>query len=254
MNDVIVIFSGICLWWLTTPGYVLIPDLASHNPAHHAWVEAPATAFDGNTCPDRFVETNGNCSFALNGAGAAGGVQIQLRTATPAGKFAAGAFCAIPPLERDGPLVLKPAYTPPLGDGNVAWMEAAGGIPASKIDDCPEERRPCRRFVEWTVPAKAPDKVVFVLGNLRSGAPISAVLNGGATIKINNSPPVKTQDDRFHWCAYYEMVGLANTSVPPQCRFPTLPDRCVVPPPNERARSTRRLRYDTIACSNSQYP
>lgn len=259
MNDVTVIFSGICLWWLTSPGYVLIPDLSSGPEPHTATIVAKKTAFAAGTCPEGFQEEKEHCFFTLNGAGEKGGVRIKLQTTTPAPKFRRQAFCGIPPLKRERPLALRPEYIPPHGERNVAWMEAVGGVPWPKIQPCKNLLDKCPRFVEWTVPAKAPARATLVLDNLRSGSPIAAVLNGGASIRINHWPthPHENPEEReHHWCAYYRMVRFAKGyGGPPACQPPE--SMLCTTPVDESGSETlagARRRYDTIACSNSQYP
>ena len=272
MNEVQVFFVGMCMWWLTAPGpWVLIPDLANEPLQHVAAITAPPHAFLTGTCPPGFDDILGQCTYVLNGKGGAGGVRLSFLTNTPSGAFPEQAFCAVPPVQRTTLYKLKPEYTPPAGVRNAAWMQAIGGTPRSGVFTC--ESRPadnCPRFVRWSVPFTPPGKVVLALDNLRGGAPILAQLAPGARVVISNSPPdeiparrhphAKTQDatpgplTAEDWCFYFRMVTIFPDGVDPICPgAPPIPPPCpdMAPPPENFPFG---VRFQTVACSNSQYP
>ena len=265
MKEVQVFFVGMCMWWLTAPGpYVLIPELSTDQNAHFASIIAAPSAFVGNACPSGFTtDGGGNCTYSLNGKGALGGVRIALLTNTPAGQFPEGAFCALPPLQRTTLYALKPGFTPPSGIGNAAWMSAVGGTPLSGVFACDSQPPDnCPRFERWTVPVTN-GHVVLALDNLRSGPPVLAQLAHGAQLVISNSPAqthrthVKSTSgsplDAEDWCFYFRMIAIPG-GPDPQCPgAPPIPPPCpnVAPPP---VIGPLTVRFQTVACSNSQYP
>jgi hypothetical protein len=269
MSEVQIFFVGMCMWWLTAPGpYVLIPELSTDPNAHYARITAAPSAFVGNACPSGFTtEDEGTCTYALNGKGAPGGVRIALLTNTPAGQFPEGAFCALPPLQRTTLYALKPAFTPPSGIGNAAWMSAVGGTPLSGVFPC-DATQPdnCPRFERWTVPVTN-GNVVLALDNLSSGAPVLAQLANGAQLVISNSPAGGSAEmhrahrklaatsplDADDWCFYFRMIAIPGGPEPQCPGAPPIPPPCPegAPPPVVQPLG---LRFQTVACSNSQYP
>lgn len=268
MSEVQVYFVGMVMWFLTGPGpFALMPELSTDPNAHLASIMAAPSAFVGGVCPPGFsTMTDGNCTYALNGKGAPGGVRISVLTNTPSAGFPPDAFCAIPPLQRSALFELKPAFTPPHGVGNAAWMAAVGGTPSSGILPCQQTSTGnCPRFVRWTVPVTQPARAVLSLDNLRSGAPLLVQLANDAVVVISNSPPDdaahaghakltrETTLDTEDWCFYFRMIMLQG-GIEPDCPgAPPIPPPCPnsVPPPGFYP---LKVRFQTIACSNSQYP
>ncbi|HYI12423.1 MAG TPA: hypothetical protein VEK57_25440 [Thermoanaerobaculia bacterium] len=284
MSEVSVLFQGMILWWAASnPAVVLVPDLTAAQAPHRATISAPASAFAGGACPARFDHTGNTCFFVLDHAGNAGGVQIELlsNTAAPT-PLTPDSMCAVPPLQHtaNDPLVLRPAYTPPSGAGNTAWMSVLGGTGEAVMAEC-EHHRDCPRYGKWTVTAAGNSDVVLVLKNLKNGAPpLLALLNGGAELIVANVPvptvlhqrlekrragskekeePLMT-DAAEDWCSYFSMVALQSksntveaTPCPGKPRIPECPEPELV--------QTARLQghghghgIQTIACSSSQYP
>jgi hypothetical protein len=274
MNEVQVFFLGIAMWWLAAPGpYVIIPDLSSHQYAHDATIRVKADAFVDGQCPRGFTSSAGTCAFAINGAGAQGGVTISfLASATvPA---PASSFCMLPKLQRNSKLMLRRDSTPPLGKNNAAWMMLEGGSAVAGMRTC-KNGVPgnCPRFVRWSVPATSTEPVELVLGNLAGGAPpVRARVKAAAQISISNSPHLHpashaaTQPrltDTLDWCAYFDMVervGRGGTPTAQPCPGPpAIPRLCRPSAPEPREDETvdptwRTAFFQTIACSNSQYP
>lgn len=271
MTHVQVIFQGIILWWMaSSPAVVLIPDLTAIS--HNASISALQSAFAGGVCPPGFVLANSTCSFALNGAGNAGGVQIELATngSPTTMPLTPQNICPVPSLSA-GDLRLRPAYIPATGTGNAAWMTAVGGTAQPVIASC-SDAPDCPRYVSWSVDAATGSSVVLVLKNLKSNVPFAAVLNDGARLTILNAPDATVSHERLmkrqsaakqkesattqpvpvallveDWCAYFSMVEQADgsplpcpTGAPP---IPVCPVRGSIPE-----------QFQTIACSNSQYP
>jgi hypothetical protein len=279
MNEVQVYFVGMVMWFLAAPGpWALMPELSNDPNAHFAAIEAAPSAFVGGACPGGFtVNDRGNCVYALNGKGATGGVRIALLTDKPAGGFPTNAFCALPPLQRTTLYALKPEFTPPLGPANAAWMAAVGGTPLSGEFPCASEPAGnCPRFVRWTVPSTTTGNVVLSLDNLRTGTPLFARLTNGAQVVISNSPPDDVEAHAQHaktraktpatagtasptpleaedWCFYFRMVTIPG-GPDPQCPGPPrIPPPCpeLAPPPFLHP---EKVLFQTVACSNSQYP
>ena len=275
MNEVQVFFVGMCMWWLTAPGpWVLLPELASDQNAHFATISAAPSAFVSGTCPQGFTTSgDGNCVFALNGKGGTGGVRIALLTNKPSSEFPEQAFCAIPPLQRSTLYDLQPEFTPPNGPKNAAWMAAVGGSPRSGTFPCAATPTGnCPRFVRWSVPVAPPANVVLSLDNLRTGGPLLVPLANGAQVVISNSPPNEaihhhtkqhakqsasaaptsalTAED---WCFYFRMVAIPGGPLPDCPGNPPIPPPCANPvsPP---ILHPEEVLFQTIACSNSQYP
>jgi hypothetical protein len=280
MNEVQVFFMGMVMWWLAAPGpFVLIPDLAGRAVPHAAVIEATPASFVDGVCPGGFTTgDDGDCEFALNGAGATGGVSISLVT-TAIPQAGASSYCTVPKIQRFTSYALRGEFTPPLGSGNAAWMMAEGGRAVSGVQTCMNTPPGnCPRFVRWSVPATETQPVRLILANRKDGAPpIEARLKAGAQVRISNSPTALLSTDAAHprmsgaedWCMYFEMVagprGLrpgcpGAPPIPAQCEpLAAEPDADVVSA-ESRSMETRSMshrvayRFTTIACSNSQYP
>ncbi|HYH08535.1 MAG TPA: hypothetical protein VEK11_15875 [Thermoanaerobaculia bacterium] len=279
-NEVKVIFMGIVLWWRAQdPGpFVIVPDLASAAEQQHlAVITAAQSDFVGEKCPAGFKSDGGRCVFNLNGAGATGGVQLAFTTTTPAAQpFTTATFCDVPKLQSSATpdLALRSEWTPPGGAKNAAWMDAAGGVARGHIEPCSNTvAGDCPRFASWSVPTPSAGHVVMALSNRANGAPpILALLKGGATILVDNSPRLfageramvhHTEPARLtasqDWCLYYQMIRTVSGQ-PVDCHgAPPIPD-CPPAPAPELLKWIHRLRpshfyyIGTIACSNSQYP
>ena len=262
MNEVQVFFVGMCMWWLTAPGpWVLLPDLENEELKHVATISAAPEAFVTRKCPSRFTLANGRCTFQLNGAGAAGGVRISFLTNTPPSAAEERPFCAVPPLQRTTLYHLKPAFTPPDGVSNAAWMQVIGGKPRSGMFQCnPEGGDNCPRFVQWSVASLRPGNIVLALDHLSTGEPILAELAPGAEIVISNAPPARPaakrhqhREDKMDWCFYFRMVTDPEGAEPPCETPPAIPLPCpgMVSPPRVPPEG---VNFQTVACSNSTYP
>lgn len=271
MNEVQVYFIGIVMWWLTAPGpFALIPDLSTNEFAHDATITAKPEAFVGGRCPQGFTtDAEGNCTFALNGAGATGGVTISFvpKSSRP---VPASSFCMVPKLQRKTTLSLRAEYTPPLGANNAAWMVVEGGTAVSGMLECgtavPGD---CPRFVRWSVPASETEPVELVLANRADGAaPIHAHVKAGAQLSIHNSPRAQHAEHRaavarpltnsLDWCAYFQMVKRPGPPLPcpgaPPIPLPCAPSAIDPSHGDGTHRRARPWLFQTIACSNSQYP
>jgi hypothetical protein len=278
MSEVSVVFQGMILWWaVSSPGVVLIPDLTATQSRHTASISAPASAFAGGVCPPGFVDAGGACAFLLDGAGKAGGVQIELLSnmVAPAPRSSAS-LCAVPPLQHtaNDPLVLLPAYTPPSGTGNAAWMSIVGGTGTTVMAPCANPPD-CPRYGKWTVAGAENSDVVLVLKNLKTGPPLLVLLNAGAELTIANVPvpevlherakrsarSKETEEPRMtdsaeDWCSYFSMVALQSnpTQAAPCPGKPPIPS-CTAPVLKSLLHPRGHgMGIQTIACSSSQYP
>lgn len=262
VNEVKVVFMGMCLWWLhTNPGpFALLPDLGNAELAHSAVISAPPSAFVSGRCPSRFTNDRGSCTFTLNGAGAAGGVAIAFLTNSAANQVTKELLCDLPTLPNPPGkhYKLAPASTPPNGTANAAWMRAEGGRASSLIQCCPQENEDnCPRGGVWNVPVTADANVAMTLSNLKNGAPpIVELLETGATVTISNTPSVSSSGTSpfKDWCAYFNMVtvdGETVTCIQPPVRA-ACSTECVGTAPHHLP--VVSMSFTTIACSNSQYP
>lgn len=280
MSEVSVLFQGMILWWAASnPAVVLVPDMTAAEAPHTARISAPSSAFHGGACPAGFNHTGTTCFFVLDHAGNAGGVQIELlsNAAAPT-PLDSASMCAMPPLQHtaNDPLVLRPAYTPPSGTGNTAWMTVLGGTGTAVMAEC-EHPPDCPRYGKWTVTAAGNADVVLVLKNLQNGAPpLLALLNDDAELIIENVPvpvvlherleqrragsqekeqPLMT-DSAEDWCGYFSMVALrSNAAEAAPCPGkPQIPS-CTAPVLTGRLRPRGHGHgIETVACSSSQYP
>lgn len=281
MNEIQVVFQGMVLWWMaTTPAQVLVPDLSKMGIKHISVIRAAKADFASGSCPPGFVESSGTCTFQLTGAGKAGGVQIELATSAAAAKSltTAADLCPVPKLQKPpaDELVLLPAYKPPHGSGNAAWMVATGGT-GSAIEEPCTFTPDCPRYVRWTVPVASGNKVALVLKNLQSGTDLAAQLVPGAHIEVLNVPSAEILARRYEqrkkesretasdltaedWCAYFQMVALkTRPDQPAPCvvKKPPIPACPTQPAAARRTASVahnHRHTIETIACSSSQYP
>lgn len=291
MNEVTVVFQGMILWWMaSTPAQVLIPDLSKMPMPHTATISAPLSAFASGSCPTGFAWIGSRCMLFLNGSGKPGGVQIALATNTPvapAPQPLAANMCLVPKLQTPAgeQLALAPEFTPPDGSGNAAWMTATGGTGVSFMTSC-RTAPDCPRNMQWKVAAAKDSNVVLVLKNLAGSPDVAALLNPGAMVTIANTPEVPfladraaardraaaLRDDENHpsmmtpasaadWCYYFTMV---NAKRKPNIAAPC-PGKPAVPAcasageaPAGAALSHKHpmglMDFETIACSNSQYP
>jgi hypothetical protein len=282
MSEVSVVFQGMILWWtVSNPAVVLVPDLTEAHVKHTASISGPPSAFAGGTCPAGAIDVGGNCYFLLDGAGKAGGVQIELLSNMPAPKsFSSDSMCAVPPLQHtaNDPFVLRAEYTPPSGTGNTAWMTVLGGTSASVMAPC-AGHLDCPRYGKWTVTAGPNSNVVLVLKNLQAGPPMMALLNDGAELTIANVPDAAMQQARRKklrsgskekeeplmtdaaedWCSYFSMVALqSNPAAAAPC--PGKPPIPTCTAPVQALYSSplhlhgQGMGIQTIACSSSTYP
>lgn len=286
--NVQVVFQGLMLWWmLGAQPMMLIPNFARDTTApHHAAITAPPQAFGGNGCPAPFtLSAGGECRFALDGAGASGGVRITFTGGTS--QFAAPEFCALPSIVSPQQLALLPEFTPPTaeapttGASLTAWMPMIGGAAGSFTQECdPTDPADCPRAAVWSLAPPIAGMVSLQLDNLNGGGSVSLPLMPGAIVTIANQPDEallasrakhahhgKTKgkaarattgspSDTYDWCLYYQMFKVAGGAVP--CVAPQMPPRlsCGVGRPTTMAAHHHRGNYwiGTIACSNSQYP
>jgi hypothetical protein len=282
MSEVSVVFQGMILWWtVSSPAVVLVPNLTAPPSSHTASISAPVSAFAGGACPAGFIDAGGACAFVLDGAGKTGGVQIELLSNTTAtAAHSAASMCAVPPLQHaaNDPFVLRPAFTPPSGSGNAAWMNVLGGTGTSVMANCANPPD-CPRYGKWTVTAAAHSDVVLVLKNLQAGPPLLVLLNDGAELTIANIPvspvppvlqpqqqkqraaaseneePLLT-DAAEDWCSYFSMVALqSNPSAAAPCPgkppIPSCTPTLLRAIPHVHGHG---MGIQTIACSSSQYP
>ncbi|HYC89426.1 MAG TPA: hypothetical protein VEO54_09465 [Thermoanaerobaculia bacterium] len=80
MNSVDILIQGLCLWLTGSPAGLtgVIPDFHRATPAHRAVLTVPKEHIRGGACPEFFVQHGDDCTFTLNGSGAAGGVRIDV--------------------------------------------------------------------------------------------------------------------------------------------------------------------------------
>jgi hypothetical protein len=282
MSEISVLFQGMILWWTASnPAVVLVPDLTASQVPHTASISAQKSAFVGGVCPAGFETINNDsCFFPLDGAGNAGGVQIELLSNMPAPTaLTSDSMCAMPPLQHtaNDPFVLRRAYIPPSGTGNTAWMSVLGGTGAAVMSSSCENPPDCPRYMKWTVTAGPRSNVVLILKNLKASAPLLVQLSDDAELTIANAPvpavlhgrrekrragskvkeePPLMKDSAEDWCSYFSMVALqSNPAQAAPCPGkPPIP-ACAAPLLTARWQPRGHgMGIQTIACSSSQYP
>jgi len=280
MSSIQVLIKGLCLWLPLMMNQlgglpVIVPEFTGQVNAHIALLSIPVSAIDGGVCPDGFSGPD-PCVYNLNGKGLAGGVTIDFPTgASPLTPNPSCVLCAIPPLQHQRDLTLKPEYMPGTGTALAASLVINQGSAISGFDPCNQPPAPagdCPRYVTWSVTA-ATDTVTLRLSNLKSGPDITVRLVNNATVTVSNqpqSPPPLThilhaqRMDTPDWCLYFGLFeGNPGCPGPPPIPL-ACPENCI--PSAAAAHKTTSVKsklkpkvphfmmIGTIACSNSQFP
>lgn len=243
MSSVTMVVEGLCLWLTGGSAGVraIIPDFAMAVPAHVATISVPP---ENGQCPAAFRLTDGVCEFPLNGMGNDGGVQITLESESTVSSALHATLCQIPHIQHDVPLTLRSVYAPPNGSKIAAQMlVTTGRLVGLATAECPN----CPRSTQYTL--SADPAVSLRLSNLRFREPVVVPLRGGAQVTISNKRAVApVENDTADWCLYFTMfeeVGCPGTPPVPVC--PPTATRPALP-------HVHPYRFETIACSNSQYP
>ena len=253
MNTVDILIYGLCLW-LTDRAEItaIIPDFHRAMPAHNAVLEVPKEDIVGGKCPESFGLDGNTCTFRLNGAGAVGGVRIDIDGEMAEYPDRRG-LDNIPKIQHDGTeLRMRPEYVPEHG-----WKLAAqmvinrGTLSSEEATPCPLPQKPCARHARWTLRAEQGNHLTLVLSNLVGGLPERVPLTGQAEVTIRNRDVQKELGSVAHWCLYFSMFEEAGCPGPPDA--PAAPPRTATRavPPHAHGNSPA---IETIACSNSQYP
>lgn len=254
MSTVTVIIEGLCLWLTGGSGAVpvVVPDYLNAVPAHQA-VLTVVKGF-GDECPSPFTRDANEpaaCVFPLNKVGYTGGVKIELvGDAPPSVK---SDLCLLPRIQHTVPLTLLRDYETDGGAKLAAQMLVSQGeLTAFLQAGCENEPDKCPRSVRWNFTTTS-GGVTLRLRNLREGGTVSLPLLSNAVLTVSNrrtKRPAPAETDLADWCLYFGMfenVGCPGVPPAPVCELP--PGRAAAP-------HTRHFtyRFETIACSNSQYP
>ena len=249
-STVEVLFQGLVLWWMAAPGpYVVIPDFTASPIPHEAALGIRSSEYAGGNCPAGFTsEEDDLCTLSLIGAKKPGGVSMKFAAASRLA-VSRQAGCPIPKLQDAGtPLVLRPEFTPPAGGRNAGWVQFEGGTltPRSSCGngDCP-------RSVKWTSDGQ---EVTLTLGNLSDrNEPLVIPLPADAVVQVVNNRSTgshhrRSANDDIDWCLYFLMVtNAAAVDIP-------CPGKPAIPQCETTPTTSSNGHWETIACSNSQYP
>lgn len=252
MNTLDIVIHGLCLWLTgsNTSVTAVVPDFHSATPAHQAVLRVPKESISNRTCPKSFHEEDGDCTFTLNGAGAPGGVRIDVAGDTEETLDPNG-LRWIPRVQHVMPLRPRREYAPDDGTRVAAKLVVARGTITAEGDGC-VDRPDCPRRTRWTLTGNN-GHLTLVLSNLEQGDKLEVPLESGAEVTIHNKAHRGQATPLAHWCLYFTMFD--------EVACPGLPDIPPVPPdPSPTANRTvpphahGKPAIETIACSNSQYP
>lgn len=253
MSTVTVFIEGLCLWLTGGSGAVpvVIPDYVNAVPAHRA-VLTVVNGFDGS-CPPPFTRDPDEpeaCVFHLNKVGYTGGVKIELVGDAPP---VTSNLCLLPRIQHTVPLTLLREYETDGGAKLAAQMLVSQGeLTAFLHAGCEDQPAKCPRSVQWNFTTTS-GGVTLRLRNLREGGTVSLPLLSGAVLSVSNrrtERPAPGETDLADWCLYFGMFEDAGCP-----GVPTAPV-CITASRRVAALHTRHhtYKFETIACSNSQYP
>lgn len=274
MSTATIVVKGLCLWLTASGGAQgIIPDFAAAVPSHIAIISLARDQTVEGTCPPLFHEAGASCLFTVNGMGLDGGVQIELSTDPLVPGPPDINLCEIPHIQHQLPLTLRPVYAPPSGARIAAQLRVARGKLTGRItaqEGCVD----CARLAEYSL--TAPSEISLRLSNLRFREPITVRLRDNAQILVRNErpDPFTPVDEVADWCLYFTMfeeAGCPGAPLPPECPTGTATAESTTSRQATRQttrqatrQSTRRTTqhahadgqytFETIACSNSQYP
>jgi len=275
MSTVTIVVKGLCLWLTASGGAQgIIPDFAAAVPSHIAIISVAKDQTVEGTCPPLFHEAGASCLFTINGMGLDGGVQIELSTDPLVPGPPDISLCEIPHIQHQFPLTLRPGYAPPSGARIAAQLRVARGKLTGRTsgqEGCVD----CARVADYSL--TAPSEISLRLSNLRFREPITVRLRDNAQILVSNErpDPFTPIDEVADWCLYFTMfeeAGCPGAPSPPECATDTataqqsMTSRQTTRQPTRQGtrQSTRsttqhthnqsQYTFETIACSNSQYP
>ncbi|HEY0157152.1 MAG TPA: hypothetical protein VGF28_07670 [Thermoanaerobaculia bacterium] len=252
MRTLDIVIQGLCLWLTGSDASVtaVVPDFSRATPAHSAVLTVPKTTISEGGCPPPFIDQGTDCTFSLNGAGAAGGVRIEVIGDTEERLDPSG-LRWIPRIQHVMPLRMRREYAPDDGSRLAAQLRVARGTITAEAEGCGSDPN-CPRSTRWTVTGGT-DDYRLVLSNLFGGRRLEVKLKSGGVVTIHNEGDKGQATPMAHWCLYFTMFE--------EVACPGIPD--IPPLPPHRLRTASRAvpphahgvpNIETIACSNSNYP